>query len=61
MFKEDCCGYRPHDARCPYSPDDVPSHACDGCGEEICEGDGYYEIGGESLCEGCIEKYRKIA
>lgn len=31
---------------------------CDQCGEPI-QDDYYYEINGERICEGCLDKYKK--
>jgi hypothetical protein len=34
---------------------------CSGCGEEILDGDDYWEILGEQFCEDCIDGSRRIA
>lgn len=43
-------------------PDEPRSmYECDLCGCEIFEGDEYYEIGDEILCEKCVDDCKKIA
>lgn len=46
---------------CPNA--DEPRHVfiCSICGESICEGEHYYDIYGEQICEYCIDKFRKEA
>lgn len=34
---------------------------CDLCGDEIFEGDYYYDLNGEVICENCVESARKVA
>ena len=57
------CRQLPHDPRCPNAPDpvEIPVFVCSGCSHEIMDGQDYWEIMGEQLCEVCIDKSRKIA
>ncbi len=34
---------------------------CDCCGEEIYEGEAYYDIADRIYCEGCVEGFRATA
>lgn len=34
---------------------------CSDCGEPIYEGDDYYEIAGDIICEKCIDNYKHTA
>lgn len=34
---------------------------CSICGENIVEGDSYYEVGALNVCEKCIDSFKKIA
>lgn len=34
---------------------------CSICGENILEGDSYYEVGALNVCEKCIDSFKKIA
>lgn len=34
---------------------------CDGCGEEICEWEYYYDLAGLKFCERCVDAAKKIA
>lgn len=36
-------------------------YVCDWCGEDICEGDEYYDIDGTKICCECISGCRKTA
>ena len=38
-----------------------PAHICAWCGEDIFEGDEYYDFEGDSVCFECINKCLKIA
>lgn len=52
------CLHEPCDPRCPNA--DLPKVVltCDKCGEDIYEGDEYYEdIDGECICESCMDKW----
>ena len=40
--------------RCPNAPEPKVVHTCINCGENIVEGDSYYNIDGEAWCESCI-------
>lgn len=44
----------------PEDPD--PVYMCEDCGGGIFEGDRYYSVNGEILCEECMEeKYKRLA
>jgi hypothetical protein len=34
---------------------------CSGCGENIYDGETYYDVMGEQFCESCIDDARKVA
>ena len=34
---------------------------CTVCGCSICSGDDYYNIGGDPVCEDCIDAYKEVA
>lgn len=34
---------------------------CDVCGEDILEGDSYYEVGALCVCEECIDSFKRTA
>jgi hypothetical protein len=36
-------------------------YVCDWCGEDICEGDEYYDFDGTMICYECISGCRKMA
>ena len=45
------------DSECP---EREPSLYCDGCGEGIGAGESYYDIGGDVICDRCIDDYVKL-
>ena len=55
------CRQSPCHPRCPNAPDPQPVFICSGCGKDILDGDDYWEILGEQLCESCIDDARRIA
>lgn len=55
------CGQRPHAYGCPLAPDPPRVYVCAGCGDDICEGDDYWDILGEQFCERCIHDAKKEA
>lgn len=57
------CRQSPCDPRCPNAPDpeEIAVYVCSGCSREIMDGEDYWEIFGEQLCEHCIDKARQIA
>lgn len=54
------CRHNPCHPRCPYAEPTIVHH-CTMCGAEIYEGDEYYDIGGDAICEDCIENARREA
>lgn len=57
----DVCLKIPCDPRCPNAPDPPRVYVCSGCGDDILDGDDYWDIMGEQWCEDCIEDSRKVA
>ena len=57
----DICLKSPCDPRCPNAPDPKPVFVCSGCGEDILDGDDYWDILGEQFCESCIHDSRRTA
>ena len=52
------CGQNPHAAGCPNAPDPPAVFVCSGCGEDIHDGELYWDILGEQFCEYCIDNAR---
>lgn len=48
-------------AACPNAPEPKSVFICSGCGENIYEGDEYYDLMGEQFCRDCIDGARKEA
>jgi formylmethanofuran dehydrogenase subunit E len=42
-------------------PTAEPVFKCDKCGKTIYEGNYYYAIGDETICEDCINDFREVA
>lgn len=42
-------------------PEPNPVLYCDKCGDGIYEGDAYYKIDGNNVCDNCLENYRRTA
>jgi hypothetical protein len=57
----DVCRSFPCDSRCPNAPEPPSVFVCSGCGENIYDGDDYYEVMGEQFCQNCIDDARKVA
>lgn len=57
----DICFQFPCHPRCPNSPDPPSVYICSGCGNDIHDGEDYWDIMGEQWCEKCIEKARGVA
>lgn len=57
----DICRQFPCDSRCPNAPEPPSVFVCSGCGENILDGDDYYEVMGEQFCQNCIDDARKVA
>ena len=57
------CLTNPCHPRCPNAPEPVEKSVfvCSGCSTEIMDGEDYWEVFGEQLCEKCIDKARRIA
>ena len=51
----ECCGC----GECKRRDEEVVE--CEVCGDAICEGDEYYNICGEVVCEQCVEMSRRTA
>ena len=57
----DICLKIPCDYRCPHAPDPPRVFVCSGCGDDIYDGDDYWDIMGEQWCSNCIEESKKVA
>lgn len=55
------CGKSPCDYRCPNAPEPPAVFVCSGCGDDILEGQDYWEVLGEQFCETCIDKCKHTA
>lgn len=55
------CLKAPCDPRCPNAPGPKPVFICSGCGNEIYDGDDYWNIMGEQFCENCIDDAKGTA
>lgn len=49
------CNSIPCKRGCPNAEEPVPEYRCKICGEGIFSGDKYLQIGGERICEMCVE------
>lgn len=57
----DICRQTPCDPRCPNAPEPPVFARCSECGAKILDGDDYYEILNEYICEDCVDNARKTA
>lgn len=59
----DYCHSFPHIPGCPNEDEPSVMYICeeDDCGNEIYEGDSYFEINGKVVCSDCIYNYQKTA
>ena len=57
----DVCFKSPCDPRCPNAPDPPSVFVCSGCGDNIVDGEDYWDLLGEQFCENCINDARKVA
>ena len=57
----DICLKWPCDARCPHALDPPSVFVCSGCGDNIYDGQDYWDIMGEQFCEHCIDESKKVA
>lgn len=55
------CHCIPHLQGCPMEPEPPSVFICSGCGENIYDGDEYFDIMGEQFCESCMREARGIA
>lgn len=55
------CHQSPCHPRCPNAPEPKAVFICSGRGEEIFEGDDYWDILGEQFCEECIKNAKTEA
>ena len=55
------CRQTPCDSQCPNAPEPPAVFICDGCGEEIREGDDAWHVLYEVYCENCIDSFRSTA
>lgn len=55
------CRQHPCPAACPNAPAPLVFAKCSECGNEILDGEDYYDIDGDFYCEDCIEERRKTA
>lgn len=57
-YEDGCVGCPPHmgclGSLCPNR--NIMICTCDKCGDE-CDADEFYEVGGEMICENCLEKH----
>lgn len=57
----DICRQNPCAGMCPNAPEPPVFATCSECGRDILEGEEYYEIINEPICEDCVWEARKIA
>jgi hypothetical protein len=57
----DVCLKSPCDSRCPNAPEPPSVFICSGCGDNILDGEYYWDILGEQFCSHCIEEAREVA
>ena len=55
------CWQHPCHPQCPNAPEPEPVFVCDGCGQEIYEGEDVWRIQNEVYCEDCIDGFRSTA
>lgn len=55
------CRQNPCHPACPNAPEPKPAFICDICDEGIYNGEPYYSINGNIICESCIDSCRYIA
>jgi hypothetical protein len=55
------CLRTPCHPRCPNASDPPAVFVCSCCGNDIIEGEDYWDIIGEQFCENCISDARKVA
>ena len=57
----DICMRKPCDPRCPNAPEPHSVFICSGCGDDILDGEEYWELMGEQWCAHCIEEAKEVA
>ena len=57
----DVCLQSPCHPRCPNAADPPAVFVCSGCGDDIYDGDDYWDILGEQFCERCVDDARGVA
>lgn len=57
----DVCMKSPCHPQCPHAPEPPRVFVCSGCGDDILEGDYYWDILGEQFCEDCVDSSRRVA
>lgn len=55
------CHKTPCDSRCPNAPEPRSVFICSTCGEMIYEGDNYYDVLGEQICDECMWSAKREA
>lgn len=55
------CWKNPCDPRCPNAPEPAVVYYCELCGDEIYEGDEYWELLDSYFCERCINQAQNTA
>lgn len=55
------CHQSPCHPQCPNADPPVPVTTCAWCDAEIQEGEKYYKIGDEDICEECVEACSTVA
>lgn len=57
----DICKQYKCPSSCPNAPEPPVFARCSECGDKIYDGDVYYEIINEYICEDCVDNARKTA
>lgn len=57
----DVCLRSPCHPSCPHAPAPPSVFVCSGCGDDILDGDDYWDVLGEQFCENCIDSMRRVA
>lgn len=57
----DICRQTPCASMCPNAPEPSVFARCSECGAKIYDGEDYYEIINEYICEDCVSNAHKIA
>lgn len=55
------CHRTPCHPKCPNADEPPAVFICSGCGKNILDGEGYYDVLGEQFCENCIDDSYHVA